>query len=123
LFEGETNFSEGRVEKISNLPDDLIYQTQNEGTGLLVLSELWYDGPGWTAYIDGEEVPLIRTNFALRAVLVPAGEHKVELTFKPSSYYIGEKISFGSTLLIGLFIIFFLFQQYKSAQETKKNIT
>lgn len=114
LLDGQTSFSRGTVEKVNSLPDDLIYHTQNEGPGLLVLSELWYDGPGWTAYIDGEEVPLIRADFALRAVLIPAGDHKVELTFRPDSYYVGEKISLGSTLLISLLILFFLFRQYRS---------
>lgn len=119
LFSNGTDLTTGTVEKISTIPDHLVFHTQNDGNGLLVLSEMWYDGPGWTAYIDGEEVPLIRANFTLRAVQIPAGEHEVELIFHPNSYYVGEKISFGSTLLISLLILFFGYNQFTRRKTNK----
>lgn len=103
------DYSVGKMTRTQSIPDDLIYQTSNEGVGFLVISEVYYEGPGWTATIDGEEVPIIRANFLLRAVKVPAGEHEVRLTFKPKSYLIGEKLSLGSSALVGLSIIHFLF--------------
>jgi uncharacterized membrane protein YfhO len=39
--------------------------------------------PGWHAYIDGKEVRLFRADSYMRAVCVPAGEHKVSFRFEP----------------------------------------
>lgn len=115
VLDDQLEYSVGSVVRVQSIPDDLIYQTQNEGVGLLVFSEIFYDGPGWVATIDGEEVPLIRANFLLRAVKVPAGEHEVRLRFRPNSYFLGEKISFGSSLFVGLLMLFYFFG-YKRKQ-------
>ncbi len=49
------------------------------GPRILVISENYH--PFWHAYVDGEERPLFRANYAWKAVAVPAGEHRVELRF------------------------------------------
>lgn len=122
VLDGDYEYSVGQVTRTKSIPDDLIYQTQNEGEGFLVFSEVYYDGPGWSATIDGEEVPIIRANFLLRAVKVPAGEHEVRLTFHPDSYYVGEKISLGSSLTVGLMIVLYLiFARRRNLQKETKN--
>ena len=41
----------------------------------------------------------------LRAMRIPAGQHKVEFKFEPEVYYTGEKIALaGSLLLILAFV-------------------
>jgi hypothetical protein len=62
----------------------------------LVLSEVWY--PGWRASVDGALAPVLRANYAFRAVRLTPGEHRVELTFAPRSWTLGLAIS-GLTLL------------------------
>ena len=49
--------------------------------GLLVLGEVYY--PGWQTRVDGNPVPTLRANLALRAVPVPAGQHQVEMIYRP----------------------------------------
>ncbi len=49
------------------------------GPRMLVVSENYH--PFWRAFVDGEEQPLVRANYAWKAVAVPAGEHRVELRF------------------------------------------
>lgn len=61
-------------------------------TSLLVLSEIYYPA-GWKAYIDGTETEIYKTNYILRSVVVPAGEHKVEFRYEPQSYKKGYLIS------------------------------
>ncbi|MGQ9500448.1 MAG: YfhO family protein [Anaerolineae bacterium] len=72
--------------------------------GLLVVSEIYY--PGWRAYIDGQPVDILPVNYILRGVVVPAGQHQVEMVFRPLSFTMGAVIS-AITLLalvgIGLF--------------------
>lgn len=63
----------------------------------LVLSEVWY--PGWRAWVDGVEVPVLRANFAFRAVpLAEPGEHLIDMRFEPWTWQVGVAVSL-STLL------------------------
>jgi hypothetical protein len=62
----------------------------------LVLSEVWY--PGWRATVDGVPVPVLRANYAFRALRLRPGQHQVRLTFAPRLWTIGLAIS-GLTLL------------------------
>jgi hypothetical protein len=62
----------------------------------LVLSEVWY--PGWHASVDGAPAPVLRANYAFRAVPLGPGQHQVVLTFAPGSWRLGLAIS-GLTLL------------------------
>lgn len=59
-------------------------ETNNARAGLLVLSEIAYDG--WQARIDGQPAEVRRVNYTLRGVAVPAGEHRVELVYRPRSF-------------------------------------
>lgn len=61
------------------------------GEALLVLSDTYY--PGWRAFVDGHEQPLLRGDLLFRVVPLPAGEHEVEFRFEPSSVRIGLLIS------------------------------
>jgi uncharacterized membrane protein YfhO len=69
-----------------------------EKSGLLILSDLYY--PGWQATVDGKQVQLLRINYIMRGVPLPAGEHIVEFKFRPQSLVLGLMIS--SSGLIGL---------------------
>ena len=51
------------------------------------------------AYVDGEPVEPRHANVAFTAVPVPAGHHRVELRFVPTSFYAGAGIS-GLTLIV-----------------------
>ncbi len=95
-------------------PDHLTYQAKTSTDQLAVFSEIWY-GPnrGWQAYLNGEPVEHIRTNYILRAMKIPSGEHKIEFIFKPKSYYLGEKISLVFSLIIIVGLIFTLYRWYK----------
>lgn len=74
--------------------------------GFLVLSEIFYPA-GWVATLDGEKIEINKTNYVLRGMKIPAGEHKLVMEFRPNSYEWGATlgwISFTSQLL--LFLIF-----------------
>jgi hypothetical protein len=59
--------------------------------GLLLLSEIHY--PSWKARIDGEETQVYRADYALRAVVVPEGEHTVEFYFSSDAFRAGALVS------------------------------
>jgi uncharacterized membrane protein YfhO len=68
----------------------------------MVLSEIWYPA-GWEAEIDGKPTKICKTNFVLRGIEVPAGEHEITFTFEPASVYWGNLFSWiGHALLLCL---------------------
>jgi uncharacterized membrane protein YfhO len=65
--------------------------TSTDGDAWLVLSDTYY--PGWKAFVDGQQTPLLRGDVLFRAVPIPAGEHDVQLHFEPASVKVGLAIS------------------------------
>lgn len=100
---------EGTIRLTNYTPNDLSYAFNSPSEQLVVFSETWY-GPnlGWNAYIDGEPAELIRANYILRALRVPAGEHEIELRFEPKSYAIGATVSAVSSVIILLGLAIYL---------------
>ncbi len=85
-------------------PDYLTYQSKTNKEQMAVFSEIYYD-KGWNAYIDGKKVPYFRADYVLRAMIIPAGDHKIEFKFEPKSYYQGQKISLYSSIFVVLLLI------------------
>lgn len=97
-------------------PNNMKYEVNSEKGGILVFSEVYY--PGWTATVDGQEVPMGRVNYLLRAINIKAGKHQVVLDFHPKSVRTTETIAYVSftimVLLIGL-AIFLIVRRNKQA--------
>jgi hypothetical protein len=85
-------------------PNNLKYSTNANSDQLAIFSEIYYP-KGWEVSIDGKPAEHFRANYVLRAMVIPAGEHLVEFSFKPKSYYLGEKISLASSLIFILLLI------------------
>lgn len=87
--------------RITEYRSDAIRMSVRAATdGFLVLSEMYY--PGWTAWVDGEERPVYRTNYNLRGITMERGEHDVEFRFTPASFRTGTWISIACLLLCGV---------------------
>lgn len=97
---GDTQAGAGEV-KHAELQDAsrLMLHVTADSPALLILSEVDY--PGWQAAVDGQSAPILRADYTLRAVPVPAGEHTVELIFRPFSFTIGAILTVLSILVIG----------------------
>jgi hypothetical protein len=72
-------------------------RTRSASAAFLVVSDAYYRG--WQALVDGQPTPLYRTNYVLRGLAVPAGEHVVDMVFRPASMRVGFAIS-GASLAI-----------------------
>ena len=92
------------IKLVSYEPNHLVYEYQSILPQMVVFSEIFYS-KGWEAYIDGELTPHVRTNYVLRGMAVPAGEHEIIFKFVPASYVRGEKIALASS--IGIFLLIF----------------
>ncbi len=81
---------------LSDEPEHAVLSTSASSASLLVLTRTW--DPGWSAKIDGVPIPLLRAHIALVALVLPAGEHRVELTYRPASFRIGLGLSAAGLL-------------------------
>ncbi|WP_185095854.1 glycosyltransferase family protein [Chryseobacterium daeguense] len=82
-------------------PNELEFKSQSKTPQLAVFSEIYYPH-GWKMFIDEKEVPYIKADYLLRAVHVPAGNHRVRMVFEPE---VIEKGKWISLLCFGLFIV------------------
>jgi uncharacterized membrane protein YfhO len=56
-------------------------KTTTTSPQILLLNDRWHED--WQATIDGKPTELLRANFIMRGVAVPAGEHTVEFQYRP----------------------------------------
>jgi hypothetical protein len=81
----------GKADVTRNQPNQVEIQTENVVPAILILSANHY--PGWQAQVDGHTADVIRVNYNLRGVLLPAGRHQVAFVYRPRSVLIGGLIS------------------------------
>lgn len=106
--------STATVKLTSYAPNRLTYDVQSGKGGVIVFSEIYY--PGWTATVDGQDVPVGRVNYILRAITVRPGSHKVELAFFPKSVTTTETIAYiayGVLILVALLLAFTEYRKRK----------
>jgi hypothetical protein len=96
LSAADTTYDPGWTAKIVSYSENAItLDVSAPKAGYLVLSEVWY--PGWAATVDGQETPIQRADWNLRALAIGAGRHTVEVSFAPATFRRGSWIS-GITL-------------------------
>ena len=66
---------------------------------IMVVSEGYC--PGWYATVDGKAADVFPAYYAFLGVLLPAGEHAVELRYSPSSFRVGLAVS-AATLTLSI---------------------
>jgi hypothetical protein len=95
-FEGPA-FQEATI--VERHPNRLVIEVERQKPGYLVLLETWY--PGWKCRTEGgEELTIWRANYQFRAVLLPAGHHRLEFRFEPLTFTVGKAITLTTGLLI-----------------------
>ncbi|MFY2563242.1 YfhO family protein [Corallococcus terminator] len=87
-----------RVERPS--PEHLLAEVETSESAVLVINDAYQ--PGWTATVDGREVPILPANVAVRAVAVPAGQHRVEFVYRTPGLRAGLIVGIGTLLALCL---------------------
>lgn len=99
--DGTRSFTPARLVRVER--HHLVIEAELPAAGVLVVSEPHY--PGWSATVDGTPAPLLRADYALRGVALPAGRHVVEMRFRSRPAEVGLGLAglgiFG-VLLLGL---------------------
>ena len=102
-FEAETSpDSASGAEVTFYTGQEITIEVNRTKPGFLVISEMYYP-EGWVALLNGEPVEIHRTNYLLRGIQIPAGEHTLTLDFEPRSIMLGSRLSWISFFVqIGL---------------------
>ncbi len=77
----------------------LTYKASTSSDALTVFSEI-YCPRGWRATIDGAEVPVMRADYILRALEVPAGEHEIVFSFAAPHFGLLKGVTAASSAII-----------------------
>ena len=107
--------STANISLLYNDNDIIEYKSHSASAGFAVFSEIYY-ADGWVATIDEKETPIIRTNYVLRGLAVPAGDHRIKFEFKPASFYNSSKAGIISSVFIWLLLIAAFVKAYKTLQ-------
>ena len=103
--------------KLSKFDNDTMdYSFSSSKPQFAVFSEVYYPY-GWNAYMDGKKVDYCKTDYVLRGLSIPAGQHAVRFIFEPSSYKKGVKIAYASSFLILIFFLGGLFMEWWSGRK------
>ena len=97
-------------------PRTLSYESNNSQNGLAVFSDIYYPD-GWKATVDGKETPIMRTDYVLRAIKVPAGKHTIVFSFNPPSFARSERIALFGNIFLALLILAGLFVTFRKKPE------
>jgi hypothetical protein len=101
---GETwngKLSDDVVSMTRDEPETVVLEIDSPDNGFVILSETYR--PGWQAEVDGRKQPVLRAQSAFRAVAVPAGPHRVVLSYRPASLLAGAFLSLLA--LLGLIVL------------------
>ena len=89
------------IKLLSYHPEKLVYESKNSSEGLAIFSENYYPY-GWKASIDDKPVNILKADYSLRALLIPAGKHRVVFEFVP------EIVSKSGQISLVAYIVFVL---------------
>lgn len=104
--------STASIQLMKNDNDVITYSFNAASPQFAVFSEVYYPA-GWKAYIDNKETPIIKTNYVLRGLAVPAGKHDIRFEFKPEGYYKGKNITTIFQALSILLLLGALFVEWR----------
>ena len=117
---GEVNSSvdsTATVQLTSYEANRLAYDVQSEKGGVVVFSEIYY--PGWTCTVDGQDVPISRADYVLRAIQVEPGRHTVVMSFDPQTVHTTETIAYVALVILLLLLVAFGTRNFWHRQDAK----
>jgi hypothetical protein len=82
------------------VPEDVRISVQADASSLVVVRNVWE--PGWVASVDGDPAPVLRVDYLLQAVPVPAGSHDVRLVYREPAIGLGIALSAVAWTLLAL---------------------
>ena len=88
--------------KLTSFSQDEFTGTVDAKKDSVLYLSLPYD-EGWSAYVDGKQVPVERVLNAMSGIRLSAGSHQIRMRFRPKGLYTGAAVS-GACILIYLIL-------------------
>ncbi|MGC9348521.1 MAG: YfhO family protein [Anaerolineae bacterium] len=88
----------GTLEVLAYAPNKVEFFVRTSEEALLILSDMHY--PGWIATVDRKPTPIHRTDVIFRGVVVPSGEHRVTMRYRPRSLMLGLGLASVAALIL-----------------------
>ncbi len=95
----------GSVKLLEYSPQKITFQAKTTGTMILFLSDTYY--PSWNAIVDGKPTSIFLADYAFRGLVVPAGQHTINMYYQPQYFYVGLGIA-GIALIAFLLLLIFV---------------
>ena len=73
----------GTVEYASYAPKHFVLKAKADQPTILLVNDRFDPDRNWHVWVDGKQQPVLRCNFIMRGVQLPAGQHEVEFRFEP----------------------------------------
>ena len=110
---GSTNFS-GEVKITSYAPKRIELAVSNSAPALLLYNDKY--SPNWSLTINDQPATLYRANFIMRGVPLPAGQHRLVMTYSQSMT--GLFVSLASLAVGFVVLVFIAFNSRKVSAQT-----
>ena len=96
----------GTVEYTSYAPKHFVLKAKAEQPSILLVNDRFDPERNWHVWVDGKQQPVLRCNFIMRGVQLPAGQHQVEFRFEPpvKPLYVSIVAILGGLALVGLLL-------------------
>lgn len=85
-------------------PKKLQFESNNTQEGLAIFSDVYFP-IGWDATIDGKGAPILKADYVLRALKVPAGKHSIVFEYHSKAFETGKKLSLLGSILLTLIVV------------------
>lgn len=112
--------SNSNVQVVDFKPDRVEIEYNSNVSTLIVLSEIYYP-EGWTATLDNQTaLEIMKTNHLLRSMAVPAGSHRIVLSFEPSTFRNGVTISWIGWIITYLGLAFMGYMKFTDGRKKER---
>lgn len=107
--------SQGSIQLNEYHPGFWRYTSSNPQDGFAVFSEVYYP-KGFKVTIDGKPAEMLRANYVLRALEIPAGTHEIVFEFKPRIYGTGTIVMKIFSIVVVLLFLASIYVSLKPKQ-------
>lgn len=90
--------ADARIENVNTANSRISFASKSNSQALIVVADSFY--PGWELTIDGKKGEILPVNINSRGIIVPAGEHQIEMSYQPASLVKGAIISLITLVII-----------------------
>jgi hypothetical protein len=104
--------SSARIQLVKNDNDIVTYTSDATNNQFAVFSEIFYKA-GWKAIVDGKELPIVKTDYVLRGLALPAGKHNIEFRFEPQGYMKGKSMTTIFSIILGMLVLLAIYMEWK----------